>query len=176
LFGNLSPSGMRAEGLVADPDGKGGKDADVAVSPTCPVMRTADLVGDCWTLLILRDAFTGVRRFGQFQRSLGIAKNILSDRLSGLVAAGVVRTEPAADGTSYRAYVLTDKGLELFDLIVALRQWGERHAVEPGTPYRPLIDNRTGEPLARVTYVRPDGAPLHHDETRLGDPRLMAAG
>ncbi|MFC9624615.1 winged helix-turn-helix transcriptional regulator [Streptomyces sp. NPDC056930] len=139
-------------------------------------MRTANLIGDRWTLLILRDAFAGTRRFSQFQRSLGIAKNILSDRLSGLVAAGVLYTEPAADGTSYRAYALTDKGLEFFDLIVALRQWGERHAIEPGTPYRPLIDTRTDEPLARVTYVRPDGAPLHHAETRLGDPQPMVAG
>jgi hypothetical protein len=55
------------------------------------------------------------------------------------------------------------------------RQWGERHAIEPGTPYRPLIDTRTREPLARVGYVRPDGTPLHHAETRLGDPRPMEA-
>ncbi|MER6611397.1 helix-turn-helix domain-containing protein [Streptomyces sp. NPDC000927] len=161
---------------MVDPNGEGANVAGEAVSPTCPVMCTADLVGDRWTLLILRDAFTGIRRFSQFQRSLGIAKNILSDRLSGLVRVGVLRTEPASDGTSYRAYALTDKGLELFDLIVALRQWGERHAIEPGTPYRPLIDSRTGEPLARVTYVRPDGAPLRHTETRLGDPQLMAPG
>lgn len=87
----------------------------------------------------------------------------------------MLRTEPAADGTSYRAYALTDKGLELFDLIVALRQWGERHAIEPGTPYRPLFDARTREPLARVSYVRPDGTPPHHAETRLGDPRPMEA-
>ncbi|WP_433887466.1 winged helix-turn-helix transcriptional regulator [Streptomyces sp. CA-111067] len=160
---------------MVDPGGEGGYDTDEAVPPTCPVMRTADLVGDRWTLLILRDAFTGTRRFSQFQRSLGIAKNILSNRLTRLVAAGVLRTEPGADGTSYRAYALTDKGLELFDLIVALRQWGERHAIEPGTSYRPLIDTRTGEPLAPITCVRPDGTPLRHAETRLGDPRPMAA-
>ncbi|MCO5968333.1 winged helix-turn-helix transcriptional regulator [Actinoallomurus soli] len=136
-------------------------------------MRTVDLVGDKWTLLILRDAFDGLRRFSQFQRSLGIAKNILSDRLAALVASGIMRTEPASDGTSYHAYVLTEKGLELFDLIVTLRQWGERNAFESGEEYRTLIDETTGEPLARVTYVRPDGRPLRRGETRLGDFRSM---
>lgn len=141
-----------------------------ALTP-CPVARTADLVGDRWILLILRDAFDGLRRFSQFQRSLGIARNILSNRLSALVEAGIMRTEPASDGTSYQEYVLTDKGLELFDLILALRQWGERHAFEPGQEYRTLTDITTGEPLARVTYVRPDGRPLRREETRLGDLR-----
>jgi hypothetical protein len=84
-------------------------------------------------------------------------------------------TEPGADGTSYSGYALTDSGAELFDLVVALRQWGERHLIDDGTPYRPLIDTRTGEPLPRVTYTRPDGTPLHHGQTRLGDPRPMAA-
>jgi DNA-binding HxlR family transcriptional regulator len=128
-----------------------------------------DIVGDKWSLLIIRDAFDGVRRFSQFQRSLGIAKNILSSRLSALVEAGIMRVEPASDGTSYHEYVLTDKGLELFDLIVALRQWGERNAFEPGEQYRSLTDVTTGEPLARISYVRPDGRPLRYGETRLGD-------
>ncbi|MHC3474740.1 winged helix-turn-helix transcriptional regulator [Streptomyces sp. 7R007] len=160
---------------MVDRNGEDESAVSAAVPPTCPVMRTVDLIGDRWTLLILRDAFSGIRRFSQFQRSLGIAKNILSDRLARLVAAGVLRTEPADDGTSYRAYALTDEGVELFDLIVAFRQWGERHAIEPGTSYRPLIDLRTGRPLARLTYTRPDGTPVHYDETRLGDPLPMAS-
>lgn len=143
--------------------------------PTCPVLSAADLLGDRWTLLILRDAFNGITRFSQFQRSLGIARNVLSARLSALVAGGVLRTEPGADGTSYRAYTLTEQGAELFDLVVALRQWGERHLLAPGTDYRPLIDLRTGAPLARVGYTRADGSPLRHTETRLGDPRPMPA-
>ncbi|RJO74811.1 transcriptional regulator [Nocardia panacis] len=142
-----------------------------ATSTSCPVVRTVDLIGDRWTLLILRDAFDGLRRFNQFQRSLGIAKNVLSDRLSALVAADIMVTEPAADGTNYREYVLTDKGAELFDLMVGLRQWGERHAVAPGEEYRPLIDRTTGEPLERVIYTRPDGTPVRHEQTRLGELR-----
>lgn len=136
----------------------------------CPVMRTVDLVGDRWTLLILRDAFDGPRRFSQFQRSLGIAKNLLSDRLGGLVAAGILRTEPAMDTTTYQAYALTGKGRDLFDVIVALRQWGERHAFTPGEQYRPLIDRTTGKPLQHLTYVRPDGSPVGPDETVVGEP------
>ncbi|MEV7393270.1 MULTISPECIES: helix-turn-helix domain-containing protein [unclassified Streptomyces] len=160
---------------MTDPDDEQGQQTGVPVPPTCPVVSAADLVGDRWTLLILRDAFNGIRRFSQFQRSLGIARNILSARLSCLVAAGVLRTEPGADGTSYNAYVLTDKGAELFDLIVALRQWGERHLIDEGTAYRPLIDTRTGAPLSRMTYVCPDGTRLHPGDTRLGEPRPMAA-
>nr|WP_323746674.1 helix-turn-helix domain-containing protein [Catenulispora pinisilvae] len=137
----------------------------------CPVMRTVDLVGDRWTLLILRDAFDGPRRFSQLQRSLGIAKNILSDRLTGLVEAGILRTEPAADTSAYQAYALTEKGADLFDVIIALRQWGERHAFDPGEDYRPLLDQRTGEPLRHLAYARPDGSPVRPEQTALGEPQ-----
>ena len=141
----------------------------------CPVMRTVDLVGDRWTLLILRDAFDGPRRFSQLQRSLGIAKNILSDRLTGLVEAGILRTEPATDTSAYQAYALTDKGADLFNVIIALRQWGEQHAFDPDEEYRPLIDQTTGEPLRHLTYARPDGSPVHSSETTLGDLRPIGA-
>ena len=137
----------------------------------CPVMRTVDLVGDRWTLLILRDAFDGPCRFSQLQRSLKIAKNILSDRLAGLVEAGILRTVPASDASSYQAYALTDKGRDLFDVIVALRQWGEQYAFGPGEQYRPLIDQRTGEPLQHLVYARPDGSPVRPDETVVGELR-----
>ncbi|MFI6585264.1 winged helix-turn-helix transcriptional regulator [Embleya sp. NPDC050493] len=140
----------------------------------CPVARTVDLLGDKWSLLIIRDAFDGVRRFGQFQRSLGVAKNILSIRLRTLVDAGVLSSEPASDGSSYREYVLTDRGRELFDLIISLRQWGEHHTVVRGEQYAPLIDHATGEPLGRLTYVRPDGSPVRADDTHVGDLRPMA--
>ncbi|WP_331772631.1 helix-turn-helix transcriptional regulator (plasmid) [Embleya sp. NBC_00888] len=140
----------------------------------CPVARTVELLGDKWSLLIVRDAFAGVRRFGQFQRSLGVAKNILSMRLRTLTDAGVLRSEPASDGSSYREYVLTDKGRELFDLILSLRQWGEHHGVDRGEEYAPLIDHSTGEPLARLTYVRPDGSAVRADDTHVGALRPMS--
>jgi DNA-binding HxlR family transcriptional regulator len=82
----------------------------------CPVARSVDLIGDRWSLLIVRDAFDGMHRFGDFQRSLGVARNILSDRLRKLVDAGILATRAASDGSAYQEYVLTAKGEQLFPL------------------------------------------------------------
>lgn len=90
----------------------------------CPVARSVNLVGDRWSLLLLRDAFDGSRRFSDFQRGLGIARSILTDRLRNLVNAGIFEVRPASDGTAYQEYVLTMKGETLFPVVVALRQWG----------------------------------------------------
>lgn len=95
----------------------------------CPVARCVNLIGDRWSLLIVRDAFDGMRRFGDFQRSLGVARNILSDRLKKLVEAGVLEMQDASDGTAYQEYVLTPKGESLFPVIVALRQWGRTQLI-----------------------------------------------
>jgi DNA-binding HxlR family transcriptional regulator len=90
----------------------------------CPVARSVDAIGDWWSLLIVRDAFDGSRRFGEFQRSAGVAKNILAARLRTLVTGGVLESVPASDGSAYREYVLTGKGKALFPVIVALRHCG----------------------------------------------------
>ncbi len=113
----------------------------------CPVARSVDVIGDRWSLLIVRDAFDGTNRFGDFQRSLGVARNILSDRLRQLVEAGVLETRPASDGTAYKEYVLTERGKSLFPVVVALRQWGERHLFAPGERHSRLVDKKTGEPI-----------------------------
>ncbi len=80
----------------------------------CPVARCVDLIGDRWSLLIVRDAFDGARRFGDFQRGLGVARNILSDRLRKLVEAGVLEMQDASDGSAYQEYVLTARGKACF--------------------------------------------------------------
>jgi DNA-binding HxlR family transcriptional regulator len=139
----------------------------VWTSPRCPVARTVDIVGDKWSLLIIRDAFEGIRRFGQFQRNLGVAKNILSDRLRNLVEVGILAIQPASDGTSYREYVLTSKGKDLFDVVVSLRQWGQNHAYAPGEDYVRLVDRATDEPVPRLVYTTPDGHTICPDETRV---------
>ena len=139
---------------------------------TCPVARTVDIVGDKWSLLIIRDALDGVTRFGQFQRSLGIAKNILAARLRDLVAAGVLQVRPASDGSSYQDYVLTAKGHDLFDLIVSLRQWGQDHAFSPGERHAVLVETATGQPVPRLTYTTPDGQPVSAQQTRVRKPEL----
>ncbi|TDY98740.1 UNVERIFIED_ORG: HxlR family transcriptional regulator [Herbaspirillum seropedicae] len=131
----------------------------------CPVARSVSVVGDRWALLIVRDAFDGVRRFGDFQRNLSVSKNILADRLRKLVDAGILQTQAASDGTSYQEYVLTEAGLSLFPLIVALRQWGEAHLFQRGERHSVLIDAETGK---RVTYMAPlsaDGSYLHPART-----------
>ena len=127
----------------------------------CPVARALDLVGDRWAMLIVRDAFDGISRFGDFQRNLGVAKNILSDRLSGLVEEGILRVAPASDGTSYQQYVLTPKGESLFAVVVALRQWGERHLFADGEPHSRLVEQASGKELAPMLPRGHDGRVLN---------------
>lgn len=124
----------------------------------CPVARSADLLGDRWALLVIRDAFDGITRFGDFQRSLGAARNILSDRLRRLVEAGILQLRPASDGSVYQEYVLTAAGQELFPLLVALRQWGERHRFGIGEAHSQLIELATRRPLP---YMQPLDAAGH---------------
>nr|WP_312390758.1 helix-turn-helix domain-containing protein [Stenotrophomonas geniculata] len=124
----------------------------------CPVARSADLLGDRWALLVIRDAFDGITRFGDFQRSLGAARNILSDRLRRLVEAGILQLRPASDGSAYQEYVLTAAGQELFPLLVALRQWGERHRFGTGEAHSQLIELATRRPLP---YMQPLDAAGH---------------
>ncbi|GAA5073142.1 DNA-binding HxlR family transcriptional regulator [Thermocatellispora tengchongensis] len=131
----------------------------------CPVARSVDTIGDWWSLLIVRDAFDGSRRFGQFQRSLGVAKNILAARLRALVAAGIFEVVPAADGSAYQEYVLTPKGRDLFPVIVALRQWGETHSFTPGEPHSRLVDRLTGRPLAPLRVEADDGRAVEPGDT-----------
>lgn len=126
----------------------------------CPIARSVGLIGDRWSLLVVRDAFDGVRRFGDFQRSLGVARNILSDRLRKLVDAGVLETQAASDGTAYQEYVLTAQGESLFPIVVALRQWGEQHLFKDGERHSVLIDKRTGKPIPRMAPQAKDGSVL----------------
>jgi DNA-binding HxlR family transcriptional regulator len=98
----------------------------------CPIARSLDVIGDWWSLLIVREAMKGVSRFSVFQRNLGLAKNILAVRLKALVAQGILSTAPASDGTAYQEYVLTDKGRALLPVLMALAQWGKKFLFEPG--------------------------------------------
>ncbi len=133
----------------------------------CPVARSVDIVGDRWSLLIVRDAFDGTRRFGDFQRSLGVARNILSDRLRRLVDAGILETQAASDGSAYQEYVLTAKGESLFTVVLALRQWGEANLFERGERHSELIDKRTGKPVPLMAPKGRDGRGLQHANTEV---------
>jgi DNA-binding HxlR family transcriptional regulator len=123
----------------------------------CPIARSLDVVGDWWTLLIIREAFMGVRRFSDFQRHLGMARNILSTRLKHLTEAGLLEQQPASDGSAYREYSLTQKGRDLLPVLVALRQWGERYSFAPGELYSRLVDRETGHDLQPLIPRTADG-------------------
>ncbi|MBV9457787.1 MAG: helix-turn-helix transcriptional regulator [Bradyrhizobium sp.] len=102
--------------------------AKKSLDETCPVARSLDIVGERWTLLIIRDLLTDMKRFQDLQESLtGIAPNVLSDRLKTLEAHGLVRREFYSDHPPRAAYSLTDKGRELGVVVLALGQWGTRH-------------------------------------------------
>jgi len=132
---------------------------------SCPVARPLDAIGDGWSLLIIRDAFDGLRRFGQFQKSLGLAKNILSARLHGLVTHGILRTIPASDGSQHREYVLTEKGRGLFPTLVALRQWGDEFFFRPNETRARLVDKERRLPVAKVEIRAADGRTLTPEDT-----------
>ena len=126
----------------------------------CPVVRTLEAIGDRWSLMIIRDAFDDVRRFSEFQKSLGVAKNILASRLKTLVQVGVFEVCPASDGSAYKEYVLTDKGREIFPLVVSMRQWGERFLFEAGETRSVLLDKASGEPLMPIEVRSASGQRL----------------
>jgi len=126
---------------------------------TCPVARTLDVIGDWWSLLIVRDAFRGLRRFGEFQKSLGLAKNILTVRLRGLVADGILEVVPADVG-AWQEYVLTDKGRDLMPVLVALRLWGIAHFPDGGPWGSELVERETGLPVKGMTILDNDGEPV----------------
>lgn len=114
--------------------------------PSCPVARTLDVLGDRWSLLIVRDAMDNAQAFTDFQQRTGIARNILTDRLRKLVERGILDRRTAPSGKR-QIYTLTPAGRDLFTVVVALRQWGERHTFIPGETHSVLVDEH-GHPLA----------------------------
>lgn len=131
----------------------------------CPIARSIDIVGDRWALLIIRDAFDGMRRFGEFQKSLGVAKNILATRLRDLVEADILEVTPASDGSAYQEYVLTARGRELFTIVLCLRQWGEGHLFKKGETCPPMVERDSGRPVPKIALHTCDGKPLKPEDT-----------
>jgi len=96
----------------------------------CAVGNTLAIIGERWTLLVLRETFLGVRRFDQFRRNTGAARNILSDRLNTLVAHGILRRELYQERPERYEYRLTEKGVDLYPILITLMDWGMRHAMD----------------------------------------------
>lgn len=133
----------------------------------CPVARALDVIGDWWSLLIIRDALEGVRRFSAFQSSLGIAKGMLAARLRALIERGIMTQAPASDGSAYRDYVLTPKGQALHLVIAALRQWGEEELYEANEARSVLVDTRDAVPVAPLMLHSADGRTLDWSDTQV---------
>jgi DNA-binding HxlR family transcriptional regulator len=103
-------------------------------SQVCSVARTLEAIGDRWTMLVIRDAFQGVRRFDDFQRRLGVARNVLTDRLGRLVDDGILARVPYQERPERFEYRLTEKGIDLWPVLVSLMKWGDRYAAPDGPP------------------------------------------
>jgi DNA-binding HxlR family transcriptional regulator len=125
---------------------------------SCPLPAAVELIGEKWAFLILRGALNGLRHFEEFQAGLGIARNILSDRLSKMVAGGIL--ERAADPEDGRRviYSLTAKGEDLLPVVLALRQWGEKWGY--GRMQVVLADSRDGKPVRKICVLSHDGREL----------------
>ena len=133
----------------------------------CPIARSLDAIGDWWSLLIVRDAFLGIRRFSEFQKNIGLAKNILTVRLRALVDRGILKTAPASDGSAYQEYVLTPKGRGVFPVLVALRQWSEEFSGERDGFPTLLVDRSKGQPVRKLELRARDGRLLGDGDTEL---------
>jgi DNA-binding HxlR family transcriptional regulator len=115
--------------------------------PRDAVELAVDVLSDRWTFLILREAFFGVRRYGELQRNLGIARNVLADRLRSLVAAGMFERVRYRTDPDWYEYRLTDRALDLYPVIVGLMRWADRHfADEPDATRLELIHRTCGAP------------------------------
>jgi DNA-binding HxlR family transcriptional regulator len=130
----------------------------------CSLAQAVDVIGDRWTLLILRDAFFGARRFEQLQKNLGIARNILTMRLNKLVDEGILEKRPAEAGRF--EYVLTDKGLDLQPALIALTHWGDKHRPNPKGKRVLFVDRETGKPIQTMSVRAADGRELKPREIR----------
>src|ERR1043165_8965369 len=132
-------------------------------SMSCPIARSLERVGEWWSILILRDAFRGLTRFDQFQKSLDIAPNMLTRRLNGLVEAGLLERRRYSERPPRDEYVLTPRGRDFRPVVVALYAWGNKHFAPAGASFM-LVDASTGRPADPVLVDRPTGRPL--DEAR----------
>lgn len=134
---------------------------------SCPVARSLSAIGDRWTLLILRDCFLGIRRFDDFQTSLGITRHVLADRLKALEAKGLLRRVQYQERPPRFEYRLTETGKDLFPVMVSLITWANGALPSPDdTAYR-LVSRKTGQPVTPVLCDAETGARLDPRDLRL---------
>jgi DNA-binding HxlR family transcriptional regulator len=133
----------------------------------CSIARTMDAVGDRWSLLLLREAYYGTRRFDDFQHYIGVAPNILSARLKKLVKAGIMKRVRLPDHRGRFEYLLTDKGRDFFPAYLALKRWGDAWLAESAGPQVVFRDRATGRPIELPQLLTAQGAPLQVEDTEV---------
>jgi DNA-binding HxlR family transcriptional regulator len=139
------------------------------------IAHALEVVGERWTLLLVRDALLGVRRFDDFQASLGIATNVLTARLDHLVEAGLLRREPYCERPLRLGYVPTDSAVALWPVLLALSSWGGRHADRGGATCS-FLHADCGRPLDVMAHCRHCHAEVPPPTAPSGDPRHAVGG
>jgi DNA-binding HxlR family transcriptional regulator len=132
----------------------------------CSIARALDQVGEWWSLLIVRECTQGSTRFAEFQGALGIAKNVLASRLERLTELGILERFPLEERANAEGYRLTRKGEELYPILVALMQWGDRWATPGGKPSVALVEDKTGDAIEKISVHGKDGRPLSFHDVR----------
>jgi DNA-binding HxlR family transcriptional regulator len=146
---------------------------------SCSIARSLEVIGEWWTLLILRDAFFGVTRFEEFQARLGIARNILAKRLDTLVEHGVLERRRYDDKRDRHDYVLTDRGKALWPVLVTIRQWGDEWVVGAGNEPVAMVHTACGKRTTAILTCDHCGGQLHGHDVRvvagpgLDDPAMV---
>jgi len=131
------------------------------------VGHVLDIIGEGWSILIIREAFLGTRRFEEFQGQLGIARNILTARLKKLCANQILDRVPVKEGAKRHEYILTPKGKEMMPLLVALTQWGDKWVFGENNEPVIFLDREQGQPIARVQVYSARGEVLRPRDIRI---------
>jgi DNA-binding HxlR family transcriptional regulator len=132
----------------------------MSIDVTCSIAAALGEIGERWSLLIIREAIMGSTRFDQFHQRLGVARNILTQRLATLVEQGVMTRAASPHNARIHHYRLTPKGLDLLPVLAALMQWGDRWVHAGIGPPILLVDRRTGEPIRQIDLSLEDGTAL----------------
>lgn len=134
---------------------------------SCPIARVLNIFGDNWTWLIIREAFYGATRFKEFERNTGIAKNLLSSRLSLLVEQGIFEKVDIGERGTRFSYKLTQKGKDLRTMLYAMLQWGNEHLYEDGEEPVIIRDKETGNIVKKMALFTDEGKALSHRDVRV---------
>ena len=130
----------------------------------CGLPQALEVMGERWSFMILRASFNGLKHFEEFLSELGIARNILSNRLAKLVEHGILKREPCADDRRKIEYRLTEKGFDLLPAMIALRQWGQKYGSELVAEDPVLVDQADRLPIGPVSILAHDGRILTHED------------